>query len=94
VVKIHSQTLRGQTVNISALKSFKNILFSTVSVCVAAVFDSRSWLGYAMETFEETGEIHIQFLHLHGPATFFTYPVQLDELTLPLNHIFSLCACV
>jgi hypothetical protein len=43
-----------------------------------------------MEKSEETGEIHIQFLHPHGPAASFIYPVHLDELTLPVNHILSL----
>jgi hypothetical protein len=43
-----------------------------------------------MEKSQETGEIHIQFLHTQGPAASFTYPVQLDELTLPMNHILSL----
>jgi hypothetical protein len=43
-----------------------------------------------MEKFEETGQIRIRLLHPHGPAASFTYPVQLDELTLPVNHILSL----
>jgi hypothetical protein len=43
-----------------------------------------------MEKYEETGEIHILFLHPHGPAASFTYPVKLDKLILPVNHILSL----
>lgn len=29
-------------------------------------------------------------LHPHAPAAYFMYPVQLDELTLPVNIILSL----
>jgi hypothetical protein len=43
-----------------------------------------------MEEFEETREIHIHLLHPHDPAASFTYPVQLDKLTIPVNLILSL----
>jgi hypothetical protein len=46
-------------VNISTLKPFQNIPFCTVSDYVTAVYDNHWWLGYAMEEFEGTGEIHI-----------------------------------
>jgi hypothetical protein len=46
-------------VNISVLRQIQNIPFCTVSVYVTAVYDNHWWLGYVMEKFEETGEIHV-----------------------------------
>jgi hypothetical protein len=40
VVKKHSRTLNGQTVNISTLKQFENIPFFTVSGYGTAIYDS------------------------------------------------------
>jgi hypothetical protein len=77
-------------VNISTLRQFQNIPFCTVSGYVTAVYDNHWWLGYVMEKFEETGGIYIRLLRSQGSSAYFTYPVQLDELTLPVNHILSL----
>jgi hypothetical protein len=41
---------------------------SAVNGYVTAVYDNHWWLGYVMEKCEEPREIHIQFLHSHGPA--------------------------
>jgi hypothetical protein len=43
-----------------------------------------------MEKSQETEDIYIQFFHPHGPAASFTYPVQLNKLTPPVNHFLSL----
>jgi hypothetical protein len=43
-----------------------------------------------MEKSQETENIYIQFFHPQGPAASFTYPVQLNKLTPPVNHISSL----
>jgi hypothetical protein len=43
-----------------------------------------------MEKYEETGISHIRFSHPQRPSASFTHPAQLNKLTLPVFHIFSL----
>jgi hypothetical protein len=54
---------------------------------VIAVHYNHQRLGYVMEKFElEKSKSIVP----HEPAAFFTHHVQLDPLTIPVNHILSL----
>lgn len=49
----------------------------------------KNWLGYVLEQNEEIDELMITFLHSCGPATSFSYPINVDVLKVPVVDVLT-----
>lgn len=59
---------------------------------IACMYDEHWWLGNIITCGSESepNEIHVKFMHPHGPAASFSWPIRDDECWVPISHV--LCA--
>jgi len=73
------------------LQSFtdKSIKLANIKGYITAKYDSNWWLGCVLQTFSETNEVEVNFLHPHGPARSFHFPPRNDILTISCLDVLT-----
>lgn len=56
---------------------------------VACIYDQHWWIGNIREVSELEKDIHINFMHPHGPSKNFKWPRREDICWVPLAHIIK-----
>lgn len=63
----------------------------SINTYVACVYDNHWFFGIVEKLNHEEGDVTVNFLHPHGPATSFYWPPteRVDKCNVPLNNIMS-----
>lgn len=59
-----------------------------------ATYDSKWYLASILRVYPENNEVHLSFLHPHGPASSFVYPSPPDELLVDTSDVMMLVSPV
>ena len=57
---------------------------------VCCIYDGQPWIGLVEEVSEEYGDYHVNFMHPHGPAKQFNWPLKKDTCWVAGDHILCL----
>ena len=80
------------TVQLSAAPAPQMLQMAELQVgqYIAGVYDSQWWVGNILDKSDEYSDVHMRFMHPHGPATSFKWPDREDKCWVPLQHVLCI----
>jgi hypothetical protein len=56
---------------------------------VSCMYDNIWWIGLVQEIDIDEGDMHVKFMHPHGPSSSFIWSRFDDTCWLPNNHMYT-----
>ena len=82
-------TMRQERIVLQLEEPVNVINFASITGYVTAVYDGFWWVTCVVETFPESEEIEVSFLHPHGPSRSFRYPSPKDVLVMSCKDVLT-----
>ena len=58
---------------------------------ITCMYDQHWWLGVIIASSSDSeDEVHVKFMHPHGPATSFSWPIRDDLCWVPIPHVLCI----
>ena len=82
-------TIRQERIVLQLEEPVNVINFASITGYVTAVYDGFWWVTCVVETFPESEEIEVSFLHPHGPSRSFRYLSPKDVLVMSCKDVLT-----